>query len=65
MIQVNGENLNNFEQKTVLEMLTELHYEKTRIAVEKNGEILPKSRYETEILQENDVLEVVSFVGGG
>ena len=36
-----------------------------RIAVEKNGEIIPKALYEIEPLTENDRLEIVSFVGGG
>ena len=40
-------------------------YDAGRIAVEKNGEIIPRSRYETEILSENDSLEIITFVGGG
>ena len=36
-----------------------------RIAVERNGEIIPKTSYQDIILQDGDVLEVVSFVGGG
>ena len=40
-------------------------YQKNRIAVECNGEILPKVEYEQKILQDGDVLEIVSFVGGG
>ncbi len=41
------------------------NYNPARIAVEKNGEILPKAQYQTTILQAGDVLEIVSFVGGG
>ena len=37
----------------------------TRIAVERNGEIVPKRLYGETVLQDNDVIEVVSFVGGG
>ena len=65
MIRVNGENLLNYEQKSIQELLTALHYDTIRIAVEKNGEIIPKSQYATTILNENDVLEIVTFVGGG
>jgi sulfur carrier protein len=36
-----------------------------RIAVEKNGEIVPKAKYAETLLAEGDALEVVSFVGGG
>lgn len=65
MIRVNGENQENFEQKSLLELLTALNYDTARIAVEKNGEIIPKSKYDTTILSENDLIEVVTFVGGG
>lgn len=41
------------------------NYNPLRIAVEKNGEILPKAQYQTTVLQAGDVLEIVSFVGGG
>lgn len=36
-----------------------------RIAVELNEEILPKAEYEDCVLKDGDVLEIVSFVGGG
>ena len=65
MIQVNGEKLSNYEQKTLQDLLTTLNYDKAKIAEEKNGEIIPKSQYDTTILKENDVIEVVTFVGGG
>lgn len=37
----------------------------TRVAVEKNGEIVPKNRLSDTYLEDEDSLEVVSFVGGG
>lgn len=40
-------------------------YAVDRVAVEKNGKIIPKALYENEPLAENDRLEIVSFVGGG
>ena len=36
-----------------------------RIAVERNGEIVFKSQYDDVVLQDEDSIEVVSFVGGG
>ena len=51
--------------KTIREYLTTTTYDPTRIAIEKNGEIVPKAQYDTTILQDDDTLEVVSFVGGG
>ena len=35
------------------------------VAVEYNGSIVPKNQYEEKILTDGDVIEVVSFVGGG
>ena len=35
------------------------------LAVERNGEIVPKAAYGETILQDGDVIEVVNFVGGG
>ena len=36
-----------------------------RIAVELNGEILPKAQYSNTVLKDGDVVEIVNFVGGG
>lgn len=36
-----------------------------RIVIELNGDILPKSEYKSTILKENDVAEILTFVGGG
>ncbi len=65
MISINGKNVENIAGKTVLEYLNESGYDIKRVAVERNGDILPKSRYESTVLQDGDSIEVVSFVGGG
>lgn len=65
MIRLNGEPLSNYDQKPLSQLLADLQYDTTKIAVEKNGEIIPKKLYHTTILNNDDVLEVVSFVGGG
>ena len=40
-------------------------YEHSRVAVELNGEIVPKDAYETRTLKDGDRMEIVCFVGGG
>ncbi len=40
-------------------------YHLHRLAVERNGAIVPQRDYDAVILEEGDVVEVVSFVGGG
>lgn len=64
MIKINGEMI---EADTVelLKYLEENDYNIKRIAVECNEEIVPKSQYENFILHSGDVVEIVSFVGGG
>ena len=37
----------------------------TKVAVERNLEIVPKSAYVTTMLKENDKVEIVHFIGGG
>ena len=64
MVKINGEEL-PVAGKSIREYLTTTNYEVTRIAIEKNGEIVPKKDYDATILQDGDALEVVSFVGGG
>lgn len=63
MIKVNGEEL-QLEELTVVQLLETLGYQE-RVAVECNEVIVPKSQYESYIVHSGDVVEVVSFVGGG
>ena len=64
MVKINGAEL-KAAGRTVAEYLTENGYDTKRVAVELNGEILPKAQYVSTILQDGDSVEVVSFVGGG
>ena len=51
--------------RTVAELVRELALEGKRIAVEKNGVIVPKSRYADTAVAAGDTLEIVGAVGGG
>ena len=64
-MQINGTQEVLSESLSVKEYLTREGFQLNRVAVEYNGNILPKSEYEKTFLQQQDVLEVVSFVGGG
>ena len=50
---------------TVIEVLQILGYAGKRVAVERNGEIVPKSLHGTTILKDGDQIEIVAAVGGG
>lgn len=64
MVKINGDE-KNVVGKTIAEYLTESGYDTKRVAVELNGDILPKAQYDSTVLQDDDSVEVVSFVGGG
>ena len=64
MVKINGE-LFDIAGKSVAEYLKTTSYDAKRIAVELNGEIVPKAQYEETVLADGDSVEVVSFVGGG
>lgn len=63
-IVLNGEQ-RNCSAQTVFDLISELGYVGKRIAVELNGEIVPKSQHETTALNNGDQLEIVVAVGGG
>lgn len=65
MVKVNGERMESIIGKTVAEYLTMSGYDRRRVAVELNGDILPKARFESTVLHDGDNVEIVSFVGGG
>ena len=64
MVKINGEET-DVQGKTLVEYLEEYNYPLKRIAVECNGEIVPKAQYGTKVLCDGDKIEIVSFVGGG
>lgn len=64
-MQVNGEKLVLTKQISLAMFLQQRQYRAERVVAELNGTIVPKGSYDEIILQNEDVLEIVSFVGGG
>lgn len=63
---INGEKYTDINTGiNVLDLLAHLNLPKAKIAVERNKEIVPKSSYETTVLQDGDILEIITFIGGG
>jgi thiamine biosynthesis protein ThiS len=46
-------------------LLVELGLDLRKVAVERNEEIVPRSRYAETWVSSGDVLEIVHFIGGG
>ena len=53
------------DQRNVASLIGALGLEGKRVAVERNGEIVPRSRYVDTPLENGDRLEIVGAVGGG
>jgi sulfur carrier protein len=53
------------ESGTIADLVSVLGLAGKRIAIEKNGEIVPRSRYATTPIERGDRLEIVGAVGGG
>ncbi len=64
-LSVNGQARRLEPGANVVRLLEALELSGKRVAVEKNGEIVPRSRYADTALADGDALEIVVAVGGG
>ena len=64
-ITINGESRQFPAAMTVAALVETLGYTGKRIAIERNGEIVPRVRHADTLLTEGDILEIVVAVGGG
>ncbi len=64
-VTINGDNRRFGRALAVTELLDELALAGKRVAIERNGEIVPRSRYADTRLANGDHLEIVVAVGGG
>lgn len=64
MVKINGEDVD--AAGVVLgKYLDDNGYNRLTIAVERNYEIVTKDKYDDVTIEDDDIIEVVSFVGGG
>ena len=64
-LTVNGE-AHRFDQPlNCQQLLEQLKLARKRVALERNGEIVPRSRLGGQMLTDGDKLEIVVAVGGG
>jgi sulfur carrier protein len=64
-LTINGEPREFAHAMSVAELLGELSLVGKRLAVERNGEIVPRGRHADTALSSGDQLEIVVAVGGG
>ncbi len=64
-MKLNGKQFTLTETVSVLDFLKSQNYAYNRVAVELNGNIIPKAKFESTTLKDSDEVEIVCFVGGG
>ena len=64
MVMINGEE-KEIAEKNLLEYLKENGFNPEHLVVERNFEIIPKEQFGSVTIQDEDVIEVLRFVGGG
>ncbi|MGO0883569.1 sulfur carrier protein ThiS [Clostridioides difficile] len=64
-MKVNGKNIEFEENLTIIDLLNKYNLKSDRVVVEVNLEIIEESNYNTYILKDEDVVELISFIGGG
>jgi thiamine biosynthesis protein ThiS len=64
-ITLNGESKECVEGITIEKFLDLHKIDKNRTAVELNLQVIPRKELSTRVLRDSDILEVVTFVGGG
>ena len=67
LINLNGQarTFPALQQPTLEQLIAELNLKGDRVAVEHNGQIIPRAEWSQTPVQEGDRLEIVHFVGGG
>lgn len=62
---INGESFSFDAALSVDGIVEKLRLDKRKIAIERNLEIVPRSQYSEILIQDNDRIEIVGFIGGG
>jgi sulfur carrier protein len=64
-LTVNGDPMHIADGLTVRALIEELGLGAGPVAVERNGQVVPRAEHATTTLETGDVVEIVHFVGGG
>ena len=64
-IQINGKKVSIENRASVFDILKKYKLNSSKVAIELNGIIVPRSLQKKKKLKNNDKIEVVQFIGGG
>ncbi|KXZ39328.1 sulfur carrier protein [Alkalithermobacter thermoalcaliphilus JW-YL-7 = DSM 7308] len=62
---INGKQFDINEEITVYQLLIDLNLDPDTVVVEVNLQIIDKEKYKSKVLNNEDRVEIVRFVGGG
>ena len=64
-VTLNGEEQLFPSALSMKELIVHLHLDPTKVAIERNGEIVPCEEHANTNMTEGDHIEIVQFIGGG
>jgi len=64
-IQLNGDSYEINNGTNLSKLLNKLKIQTNKVAIEVNGEIIERNKYQNLILNKDDKVEIVHFIGGG
>lgn len=64
-LTLNGEEINLDKQLTIRELIDVYELDISKIAVERNLELVPRSSLDDTVIKEGDDIEIIHFIGGG
>ena len=65
MIKINGKPQHIDLPCSISKLLTNLGYDRSKVAVERNMAIVPRKDFDKVQISDDDIIEIVSFVQGG
>ena len=64
-IQLNGKKIKIRANLSIFDLLKKYRLANKKIAIEYNGRIIQKINFKKQKLKNDDILEIVHFIGGG
>tara|TARA_B100000902_G_scaffold356385_1_gene370013 strand:+ start:79 stop:282 length:204 start_codon:yes stop_codon:yes gene_type:complete len=64
-IQLNGKKVVTKSNYSLFDLLKKYKLTHKKVAIEHNGVIISKDNYRKKKLKNNDIIEIVHFIGGG
>lgn len=64
-VKINGQTHTFNDNITLENIINELNITINSIVAEVNGQVITKEKFSNTIIKDNDIIELIKFVGGG